>query len=47
VQLDAQHSQSESQPKTVYSDRLDFTHGVPQRKSAAATPADGNIPAEA
>jgi hypothetical protein len=24
--------QQEAQPKTVYFDRLDFTHGVPHRK---------------
>jgi AraC-like DNA-binding protein len=32
VQLDAQRTKRESQPKTVYFDRLDFTHGVPQGK---------------
>lgn len=31
AQLDAQRKQPESQPKTVYADRLDFTHGVPTR----------------
>jgi AraC-like DNA-binding protein len=30
--LDVQRNQRDSDPKTVYSDRLDFTHGVPQRK---------------
>lgn len=33
VQLDAQRSQREPQPKTVYANRVDFTHGTPQRKS--------------
>ena len=31
AQLDAQRHQREPQPKTVYADRLDFTHGIPQR----------------
>lgn len=31
-QLDAQRSKREAEPKTVYADRLDFTHGTPQRK---------------
>lgn len=34
VQLDIQHTQLESQPKTVYFDRLDYTHGVPADKPA-------------
>jgi len=39
-QLDAQRSRRDSDPKTVYADRLDFTHGTPQRKpEAAAVPA--------
>ncbi|PTX91005.1 AraC family transcriptional regulator [Opitutus sp. ER46] len=29
TQLDAQRNRRESQPKTVYEDRLDFTHGQP------------------
>lgn len=33
AQLDAQRSRPEPQPKTVYADRLDFTHGTPQRRS--------------
>lgn len=33
VQLDAQRSTREPQPKTVYSNRVDFTHGTPQRKT--------------
>lgn len=36
MQLDAQRTKRESQPKTVYFDRLDFTHGVPQDKSSPA-----------
>jgi AraC-like DNA-binding protein/mannose-6-phosphate isomerase-like protein (cupin superfamily) len=32
-QLEAQRRQRETDPKTVYADRLDFTHGVPQRKT--------------
>jgi AraC-like DNA-binding protein len=31
TQLEAQRQQPEVQPKTVYADRLDFTHGVPHR----------------
>lgn len=39
-QLDAQRSRRDSDPKTVYADRLDFTHGTPQRKpEPAAVPA--------
>jgi AraC-like DNA-binding protein len=34
AQLDSHRAQAESQPKTVYYDRLDFTHGQP--KAAAA-----------
>ncbi len=34
--LDAQRNRRESQPKTVYSDRLDFTHGAPHAPTAAA-----------
>ena len=36
MQLDAHRSQRESQPKTVYFDRLDFTHGQPLDKSGPA-----------
>lgn len=36
AQLDAQRAQRESQPKTVYADRLDFTHGVPHRSGRVA-----------
>lgn len=32
-QLDAQRNQREAEPKTVYSDRLDFTHGSPHPKA--------------
>ena len=35
ARIDAQRSQRESQPKTVYADRLDFTHGAPQRPRVA------------
>jgi AraC-like DNA-binding protein len=34
MQLDALRTKRESQPKTVYFDRLDFTHGVPLDKSS-------------
>ncbi len=40
-QLDARRNQRESGPKTVYADRLDFTHGTPQRKD----PGDGALAA--
>ena len=33
AQLDAQRQQREAQPKTVYFNRLDYTHGVPQKKT--------------
>ncbi|HVU34400.1 MAG TPA: AraC family transcriptional regulator [Opitutaceae bacterium] len=36
AQLDAQRAQRESQPKTVYADRLDFSHGVPHRSGQVA-----------
>ena len=36
MQLDALRTRRESQPKTVYFDRLDFTHGVPLDKSSPA-----------
>jgi AraC-like DNA-binding protein len=36
VQLEAQRKQRELQPKTVYFDRLDYTHGAPQTKIPAA-----------
>jgi AraC-like DNA-binding protein len=35
VQLDAQRQQREAQPKTVYFNRLDYTHGAPKKKSGA------------
>lgn len=38
AQLDAQRSQREPQPKTVYANRVDYTHGTPQRKSDAEAP---------
>lgn len=34
-QLDAHRNRRESDPKTVYSDRLDFTYGTPQPKAEA------------
>ena len=36
AQLDAQRQRQDEQPKTVYFDRLDFTHGVPQKKNPPA-----------
>lgn len=36
AQIEAQRRQQEAQPKTVYFDRLDYTHGVPQEKAGAA-----------
>jgi AraC-like DNA-binding protein len=36
-QLDAHRKQPEAEPKTVYSDRLDFTHGVPHPKTEGTT----------
>lgn len=44
TQLDAQRSQREQQPKTVYYDRLDYTHGVPLDKAAAGSPAQPTAP---
>ncbi|MBI5767692.1 MAG: AraC family transcriptional regulator [Verrucomicrobia bacterium] len=40
AQLEAQRTQKEAQPKTVYFDRLDYTHGAPPAKpgSDAAPP---------
>lgn len=35
VQIDAHRNQPEQNPKTVYANRVDFTHGTPQRKPAA------------
>ncbi|HWA87391.1 MAG TPA: AraC family transcriptional regulator [Opitutus sp.] len=37
-QLDAQRSRRESDPKTVYADRLDFTHGTPRKPEPATLP---------
>jgi hypothetical protein len=31
--LEALRQQQEEQPKTVYFDRVDFTHGVPHKKT--------------
>lgn len=36
-QLDAQRNRRESDPKTVYANRLDYTHGVPQRRATGET----------
>lgn len=38
-QLDAQRSRRDSDPKTVYADRLDFTHGVARKPETAGVPA--------
>jgi len=38
MQLDAQRTKRESQPKTVYYDRLDFTHGHPPPEKSGADP---------
>jgi len=35
-QLDSHRNQQEEQPKTVYYDHLDFTHGVPHKKGEPA-----------
>jgi len=40
-QLDRQRNRRDSDPKTVYANRLDYTHGVPQRK-----PPDASEPVE-
>lgn len=42
AQLDAQRTKQEDQPKTVYYNRLDYTHGTPQRKSPKAP--DSTVP---
>jgi AraC-like DNA-binding protein len=34
-QIEAHRTQQEQQPKTVYHDRLDYTHGVPAPKHDA------------
>lgn len=34
VQLDSQRQRHEEQPKTVYYDRVDYSHGVPSKKEA-------------
>lgn len=39
AQLDAHRSQREPQPKTVYANRVDFSHGTPQPKHDADTSA--------
>lgn len=41
-QLDAKRNQRESDPKTVYSDRVDFTHGTPHPKQPTE-PALANV----
>ena len=45
AQLDSLRTQRESQPKTVYFDRLDFTHGVPLDRSRASPDAGTPEPA--
>lgn len=35
AQLDAQRAQPDAQPKTVYANRVDFSHGTPQRRPTA------------
>jgi AraC-like DNA-binding protein/mannose-6-phosphate isomerase-like protein (cupin superfamily) len=47
AQLEAQRSRQEEQPKTVYFDRLDYTHGVPHRKDADAATDAARPPAPA
>lgn len=39
TRLDAQRNERDSQPKTVYFDHIDFTHGVPLKESAPPMPA--------
>jgi AraC-like DNA-binding protein len=39
AQLDARHNEVESKPKTVFFDRLDFTHGQPKQVGGAEAPA--------
>ena len=34
AQLERQRNKQEEQPKTVYHDRVDFTHGVPLKKGS-------------
>ena len=36
AQLEAHRTQRELQPKTVYFDRLDYTHGAPPAAAASA-----------
>ncbi|ACB74156.1 helix-turn-helix domain-containing protein [Opitutus terrae] len=38
AQLDAQRTQREAQPKTVYANRVDFSPGTPQKKSVDIPP---------
>jgi len=36
LQLDAHHQKREAQPKTVYFNRLDYTHGAPRKRTVRA-----------
>ena len=45
ARLDARHSEVESQPKTVFFDRLDFTHGQPKPIGAEEPAAPAKRPA--
>jgi hypothetical protein len=36
TQLEANRQRQEEQPKTVYYDHLDYTHGVPSKKGGQA-----------
>jgi AraC-like DNA-binding protein len=44
AQLDAQRNQPEPNPKTVYSNRVDFTHGTPQRRIELDVRSDPSTP---
>ena len=48
AQLDSLRHEREQNPKTVYADRVDFTHGTPQRRNEApeAAAADASTSAE-
>ncbi|MBX3737335.1 MAG: AraC family transcriptional regulator [Candidatus Didemnitutus sp.] len=41
AQLDARRKEQEQQPKTVYYDHVDFTHGVPHKKEEPTSAAKG------
>ncbi len=40
AQLDAHRAKAESQPKTVFYDRMDFTHGQPKKPAPEENPAE-------